>query len=47
MGLVEGLHHLDAKALVSAEEHGVLDGTSGSALLLGSHAGPRMPAPGA
>jgi hypothetical protein len=26
MGLVEGLHHLDAKALVSAEEHGLVDG---------------------
>ena len=46
MSLFEGLDHLDAKALVSAEEHGVVDGASGSALLLGSHAGPRMPAPG-
>jgi hypothetical protein len=46
MGLVEGLHHLDAKALVSGEEHRVVDGASRSALLLGSHVGPRMPAPG-
>jgi hypothetical protein len=44
MGLVEGLHHLDAKALVCAEKHRVVDGASGSAHLLGSHAGPRMPA---
>jgi hypothetical protein len=29
MGLVEGLHHLDAKALVSTEEHRVVDGASG------------------
>jgi hypothetical protein len=46
MGLVEGLHHLDAKALVSAEEHGVVDGVSGSAPLLGSHVGPLITAPG-
>ena len=25
MGLVEGLHHIDAKSIVSAEEHGVVD----------------------
>jgi hypothetical protein len=24
-GLVEGLHHIDAKSIVSAEEHGVVD----------------------
>ncbi|MFN4865679.1 MAG: hypothetical protein ACK5GZ_05085 [Cyanobium sp.] len=29
MGVVEGLHHLDAKALVSGEEHGVVDAASG------------------
>lgn len=46
MGLVEGLDHLDAKALVSAEEHRVVDGASGSAPLFGSHAGPRTPALG-
>jgi hypothetical protein len=46
MGRVEGLHHLDAKALVRAEKHRVVDGASGSALLFGSHAGPRPPAPG-
>ena len=46
MGHVEGLDHLDAKALVSAEQHRVVDGASSSALLLGSHAGPRTPAPG-
>ncbi len=44
MEFVEGLHHLDAKALIRAEEHGVVDGASRSAPLLGSHAGPRMPA---
>jgi hypothetical protein len=32
------------QALVSAEEHGVVDGVSGSAPLLGSHACPRMTA---
>jgi hypothetical protein len=44
MGLVEGPHHLDAKALIRAEKHRVADGASRSAPLLGSHAGPRMPA---
>lgn len=46
MGLVKGLHHLDAKAVVSAEEHCVVDGASGSAPPFGSHQGPRMPATG-
>jgi hypothetical protein len=46
MGLVEGLDHLDAKALVCAEEQRVVDRASRSAPLLGSHAGPRSPAPG-
>jgi len=46
MGLIEGLHHLDAKAVVSAEEHRVVDGASDSAPLFGSHAGPRTPVPG-
>jgi hypothetical protein len=39
MGFIEGLDHLDAKALVSAEEHGVVHGAYQSAPLLGSHAG--------
>lgn len=46
MGLVEGLHHLDAKALVRAEEHRVVDRDSSSAHLLGSHEGPWPPAAG-
>jgi hypothetical protein len=28
MGFVEGLHHLDAKALIRAEEHCEVDGAS-------------------
>ena len=46
MGLVKGLHHLNAKAIVCAEKHRVVDGASDSAPLLGNHVGPRMPASG-
>jgi hypothetical protein len=45
MGLVEGLDHLDAKAVVRAEKHREVDGASSSEPLLGSHEGPRPPAP--
>jgi hypothetical protein len=45
MGFVEGLHHLDAKALIRAEEHCVVDGASWAAPLLGSHEVPWPPAP--
>jgi hypothetical protein len=40
MGFVKGLHNLDAKAVVSAEEHRVVNGASSSAPLFGSHGPP-------
>ena len=39
MGLIKGLHHLDAIAQRAREEHGVVDGVSESAALLDSNGG--------
>jgi hypothetical protein len=40
MGLVDGLHDLDAIAQRAREEHGVVDGVAESATFLDSHGGP-------
>jgi len=39
MGLIKGLHHLDAIAQRAREEHGVMDGASESAGFLDSNGG--------
>jgi hypothetical protein len=39
MGLIKGLHHLDAIAQRAREEHGVVDGASESAAFLDSNGG--------
>jgi hypothetical protein len=39
IGSNKGLHHLDAKALIRAEEHRVVNGVSRAALSLCSHTG--------
>jgi hypothetical protein len=40
MGLVDGLHHLDAIAQRAREERGAVDGVAESATFLDSHGGP-------
>jgi len=40
MGLIKGLHHLDAIAQRAREEHGVVDGVSESAAFLDSNGVP-------
>ena len=39
MGLIKGLHHLDAIAQLARKEHGVVDGVSESAAFLDSNSG--------
>jgi hypothetical protein len=46
MNLIEGPDHLNAKVLVSAEEHGVEDGAPGQHPSLVAMRSPQMPAPG-